>query len=248
MNSGQQERLDYPFDPRPSWIQTDLEAGRLSPERRDILDALVNRADTRKLRRGQPTPEMRVASLAAATHRGTDRAKLEALRRLLREMRQEGHLDYTTRGTADRVVYVFSIARESPSRSGVVPPSEAAPVPSSDDSRDPSTSGIAAADAAGRSEVEPDPATATVPGRPSSVPPSDTPANPFPEPDPAGPRSAPVPGSLDEREDPTTAWTEREAPRGIAREDDPNEEALFDRLWEESGESHGRGAYWEPDS
>lgn len=237
------DRLNFPFDPTPSWVQTEHEAGRLSPERRDIVLAIVHRANVRRLRRGEPTPELRVESLALATHRPTHRAGLDALRRLLRDMRRDGDLDYATRGTGSRVIYEFTLTL---TRSGVVPPSNGMTVPPSDTTGAVVPTGIAATVTADRSGVLDTAHGDIVPPEPVAVPPSNTPSKPLSEPDPAERSRALAPPSLDVQENPSTAWTEREA-SARAHEETPDEEALMDEFWNSTAKS-GRGAYWEPDS
>jgi hypothetical protein len=230
------DRLVYPFDPSPAWIQAEHEAGSLSAERRDILLALVHRANVQRLRRGEPTPELRVESLAAATHRPTSRSGLDALRRLLRDMRRDGDLAYTTRGTGRRVVYEFTLTR---TRSGVVPASQDLPVPPSARAEAGcSASDIAVANDPDRSGIPSRADAVTVPPKLVAVPPSDTRATRLPEPDPGETLRAPVPPSSDVQENASTATT-KELASARACEDESEDEEELDRLWEETKPQRG---------
>jgi hypothetical protein len=235
------ERLGYVFDPVPSWIQAEHEAGSLSDERRDVLLALVHRANVGSLRQGRPTPELRIETLAHATHRPTDRASLDALRRLLGRMRRDRQLAYTTRGGRDRVVYMFTVTLD---RSGVSPGNHRPSVPGSAEPRDESPTGLSTDEAMTRSGKVSTANTCTGPGEASSSPGNDHPSAPLTKPDSAEAETAPGPGCPDVRENPSTSWTEAETSAG-ARENDLDEEALFDRLWAESSTS-SRGYGWEP--
>ncbi|MFL5961019.1 MAG: hypothetical protein ACJ75G_12240 [Gaiellaceae bacterium] len=134
-------KLGYPFDPQPKWVRQMWEAGALSAERRDILYALTGRADSAVLKLRKPTPKLAIASLAAAVGRPTDAVSLEALKRLLRLMRGDALLDYTTSGAGSRTLYLFTLFVDGPRRSGVVPGSSEAAVP-------PSPGGMNGSDAA----------------------------------------------------------------------------------------------------
>jgi hypothetical protein len=235
-------RLGYPFDPSPDWVQTEYEAGTLSSERRDILLALVHRANVARLRQGKPTPELRIDTLARATHRPTGPASLDALRRLLGRMRRDGQLAYTTRGGRNRVVYVFTLTLE---RSGVSPGNERLAGPGSTLPQDVYANGVATADGEAQSEKAPTANGGSGPGRPSTSPGNRHPSTPPAKRDSAEAAAAPGPGCSDVQENPSTALTE-ELASARARENAPDDEALIARLWAETA-PHPRGAYWEPD-
>src|SRR5579884_2192177 len=220
--TSEKQPLGYHFDPPAKWIREGWEAGELSTERRDILLALFGRATTEKLARREPTPKLRLESLAAATRRGTDRRSLAALGRLLREMRLDGQLDYTTRGTGEWVVYVFTLYPDG-CRSGVVPGSNRLPVPAAESAKSGSRSEIADAAANERSGSEAVDATTTTPGLASSIPGSEQGGNPLGERDRALPPSSPIPGSSEVFRTPTTAQSEEHA--GVTRAREPGSPA-----------------------
>jgi hypothetical protein len=233
-------RLGYSFDPVPAWIQGEHEAGSLTSERRDVLLALVHRANVGRLRQGRATPELRIETLARATHRPTDQAGLDALRRLLGRMRHDGQLSYATRGGRHRVVYVFTLTRD---RSGVSPGNQPPPVPGSNEPHDESPNGIPTSDPHTQSGKVPTANSDTSPGEFPDSPGNGHPSKPLTKPDSAEAETAPGPGCSDVRENPSTSLTKRlTSPR--ARETDPDEDDL-DRLWAQS-EPQPRGAYWEP--
>lgn len=234
--------LGYSFDPNPAWVQAEHEAGRLSSERRDVLLALVHRVNVLKLRRGKPTPELRLETLACALHRPTDPAGLDALRRLLGRMRQDGELDYTTRGGRHRVVYVFTLTLD---RSGVSPGNQSPPGPSSDKPSGKAPNGILVPDRHTESEKVQAANSDTGPGETLDSPSNDAPSTPLRYTESADAETVPGPGCSDIQEDPSTSLTESEASARAREEGEDSDEdaALFDGFWADT-----RGAYSEPGS
>lgn len=172
--------LGYLYVPIPDWVLRRFEACEMTRERKEIQVALYRRADREKLAGREPTPKLRLESLAGATQRHTDRRSLDALGRLLRAMRQDGELGFETSGVGDRIVYLFELFPDGP-RSALVPTSERAAIPASGDTEDGSASGIPAGGAETRSGVATDATNGSVPGSASSIPGSEHPATPVAE-------------------------------------------------------------------